>query len=101
MIAPLSTGASHTVLGLAGAAAGMLVVWIAGSALAPARPPAERLAWGVVAMLAVAWSTLWQPVLGVSWLGQRALKSTMPPSTSAPNLDASAWRKLTNRMHGT
>ena len=34
-------------------------------------------------------------------LGQRALKSTIPPSTSAPNFDASAWRKLTNRMHGT
>src|ERR1700759_1769515 len=31
-------------------------------------------------------------------LGQRALKSTMPPSTIAPNFDASAWRKLTNRM---
>jgi len=39
VIAPLSTGASHTVLGLAGAAVGMLVVWIAGCALAPARPP--------------------------------------------------------------
>ncbi len=52
---------------------GIVVVWIAGCALAPARPPAERLAWGVVAMLAVAWSTLWQPLLGVSWLGHRAL----------------------------
>ena len=77
MIAPLSTGASHTVLGLAGAAVGMLVVWIAGCALAPARPPAERLAWGVVAMLAVAWSTLWQPVLGVSWLGHRTLMAVI------------------------
>ena len=55
----------------------MLVVWIAGCALAPARPPAERLAWGVVAMLAVAWSTLWQPVVGVSWLGQRALMAVI------------------------
>jgi hypothetical protein len=77
VIAPLSTGASDTVLGLAGAAVGVLVVWIAGCALAPARPPAERLAWGVVAMLAVAWSTLWQPVLGVSWLGQRALMAVL------------------------
>ena len=77
MIAPLSTGASHTVLGLAGAAVGMLVVWVAGCALAPARPPAERLAWGVVAMLAVAWSTLWQPVLGVSWLGHRTLMAVI------------------------
>src|SRR3954466_15529317 len=31
-------------------------------------------------------------------LGQRALKSTTPPSTTAPNFDASAWRKLTSRM---
>ncbi|HWH65478.1 MAG TPA: hypothetical protein VNS99_05215 [Gaiellales bacterium] len=77
MIAPLSTGASHTVLGLAGAAVGMLVVWIAGCALAPARPPAERLAWGVVTMLAVAWSTLWQPLLGVSWLGHRTLMAVI------------------------
>ena len=77
MIAPLSTGASHTVLGLAGAAVGILVVWIAGSAQAPARPSAERLAWGVVAMLAVAWSTLWQPVLGVSWLGHRTLMAVI------------------------
>jgi len=77
VIAPLSTGASHTVLGLAGAAVGMLVVWIAGCALAPARPPAERLAWGVVAMLAVAWSTLWQPLLGVSWLGHRTLMAVI------------------------
>ena len=77
MIAPLSTGASHTVLGLAGAALGMLVAWIAGCALAPARPSAERLAWGVVAMLAVAWSTLWQPVLGVSWLGHRTLMAVI------------------------
>src|SRR6478672_8231050 len=77
VIAPLSTGASHTVLGLAGAAVGILVVWIAGCALAPARPPAERLAWGVVTMLAVAWSTLWQPLLGVSWLGHRTLMAVM------------------------
>jgi hypothetical protein len=55
----------------------MLVVWIAGCGLAPARPPAERLAWGVVAMLAVAWSTLWQPVLGVSWLGHRTLMAVI------------------------
>src|SRR6476646_7977867 len=55
----------------------MLVVWIAGCALAPARPPAERLAWGVVAMLAVTWSTLWQPLLGVSWLGHRTLMAVM------------------------
>jgi len=77
VIAPLSTGASHTVLGLAGAAVGILVVWIAGCALAPARPPAERLAWGVVTMLAVAWSTLWQPLLGVSWLGHRTLMAVI------------------------
>jgi len=77
VIAPLSTGASHTVLGLAGAAVGMLVVWIAACALAPARPSAERLAWGVVTMLAVAWSTLWQPVLGVSWLGHRTLMAVI------------------------
>ena len=55
----------------------MLVVWIAGCALAPARPPGERLAWGVVTMLAVAWSTLWQPVLGVSWLGHRTLMAVI------------------------
>jgi hypothetical protein len=55
----------------------MLVVWIAGCALAPARPPAERLAWGVVAMLAVAWSTLWQPVVSVSWLGHRTLMAVI------------------------
>jgi hypothetical protein len=77
VIAPLSTGAADTVLGLAGVVVGVLVVWIAGCALAPARPPAERLAWGVVAMLAVAWSTLWQPVVGVSWLGQRALMAVL------------------------
>jgi hypothetical protein len=77
VIISLSTGASHTVLGLAGVAVGMLVVWIAGCALAPARPPADRLAWGVVAMLAVAWSTLWQPVLGVSWLGHRTLMAVI------------------------
>src|SRR5215208_4261864 len=28
-------------------------------------------------------------------------RSTMPPSTTAPILAASAWRKLTNRMGGT
>src|SRR5689334_23263407 len=28
-------------------------------------------------------------------------RSTMPPSTTAPILGASAWRKLTNRMAGT
>jgi hypothetical protein len=77
VIATLSTGASHTVLGLAGVAVGMLVVWIAGCSLAPGRPPSERLAWGVMAMLAVAWSTLWQPVLGVSWLGHRTLMAVI------------------------
>jgi hypothetical protein len=77
VIAPLSTGATDTVLGLAGAAVGTLVVWIAGCALAPCRPAAERLAWGVMALLAVAWSTLWQPVLGVSWLGHRTLMAVI------------------------
>jgi hypothetical protein len=95
VIAPLSTGASHTVLGLAGIAVGMLVVWIAGCALAPARPPAERLAWGVVAMLAVAWSTLWQPVLGVSWLGQRTLMAVIVVAcTIVVAARTRAWRTL-------
>src|SRR4029078_5073286 len=33
--------------------------------------------WGVVAMLAVAWSTLWQPLLGVSWLGHPTLQAVI------------------------
>jgi hypothetical protein len=75
----------------------MLVVWIAGCALAPARPPAERLAWGVVAMLAVAWSTLWQPVLGVSWLGHRALLAVIVVAcTVVVAARRRAWRTVPN-----
>jgi hypothetical protein len=75
----------------------MLVVWIAGCALAPARPPAERLAWGVVAMLAVAWSTLWQPVVGVSWLGHRALMAVIVVvCTIVVAARTRAWRTAPN-----
>ena len=75
----------------------MLVVWIAGCALAPARPPAERLAWGVVAMLAVAWSTLWQPVLGVSWLGHRTLMAVIVVvCTIVVAARTRAWRTAPN-----
>jgi hypothetical protein len=75
----------------------MLVVWIAGCALAPARPPAERLAWGVVAMLAVAWSTLWQPVVGVSWLGHRRLMAVIVVvCTIVVAARTRAWRTAPN-----
>jgi hypothetical protein len=75
----------------------MLVVWIAGCALAPARPPAERLAWGVVAMLAVAWSTLWQPVVSVSWLGHRTLMAVIVVvCTIVVAARTRAWRTAPN-----
>src|SRR6185369_11391814 len=42
------------------------------------------------------------PAMAARRLGQcpavRSDRSTMPPSTAAPNLCAPAWRKLTNRM---
>jgi hypothetical protein len=48
-------------------------VWVVGSAVAPASPPAVRLAAGAAVPFAVAAAAMLQAVAGVGFLGQRSL----------------------------
>src|SRR5262245_32889172 len=87
--------ALHALRGLAGAALAIALVWLAGSALRPGRPPAERLAWGLAALLAVAWTTLWQPLVGESWVGQRAAMSVLVLAAAVVlAVTTRGWRQL-------
>ena len=87
--------ALDTLRGLAGAALAVALAWLAGSAIRPGRPPGERLAWGLAALLAVAWTTLWQPLAGVSWLGQRLPMALLALAAAAVLAAATrGWRQL-------
>jgi hypothetical protein len=57
------------VIGLAGGVLLLAMVWVIGSAVAPSRPQAERLAAGICGLLLLAWATMAQPIVGVSLLG--------------------------------
>jgi len=87
--------ALDTLLGLAGAGLAVALAWLAGSAIRPGRPPGERLAWGLAALLAMAWTTLWQPLAGVSWLGQRLPMALLALAAAAVLAVATrGWRQL-------
>jgi hypothetical protein len=61
------------VTGLAGGVLLLAMVWVIGSAVAPRRPQAERLAAGICGLLLLAWATMAQPIVGVSLLGHPRL----------------------------
>jgi hypothetical protein len=61
------------VIGLAGSVLLLAIVWVIGSAIAPRRPQAERLAAGICGLLLLAWATMAQPIVGVSLLGHPRL----------------------------
>jgi len=87
--------ALDTLRGLAGAGLAVALAWLAGSAIRPGRPPGERLAWGLAALLAMAWTTLWQPLAGVSWLGQRLPMALLALAAAAVLAVATrGWRQL-------
>jgi hypothetical protein len=48
-------------------------IWVAGTALRRGAPPAERLMAGLLAVVALGWITMLQPLLGVSFVSQRTL----------------------------
>jgi len=48
----------------------LAAVWAAGSALAPRAPASERLAFGVLALVGLAWATMLQGPAGVGLLGR-------------------------------
>jgi hypothetical protein len=47
----------------------LAAVWVAGSAIAPRAPAAERLGFGVLAALGLAWATMLQGPAGIGLLG--------------------------------
>jgi hypothetical protein len=48
----------------------LAVVWAAGSAIAPRAPAAERLAFGVLGVVGLAWATMLQGPAGIGLLGR-------------------------------
>ena len=66
------------------------LIWLAGSALAPSRPPAERLAAGCLGLLTAAWAVMAQPLVGASLLAHPWLLRFAGVGTVAGLL---AWRR--------
>src|SRR5881394_2675132 len=84
---------SDIVTNLAGLFAALVTVaaaWAAGCCIAPRRPGAERLASGLVALLAVCAVPMAQPLAGVSLLGHAWLLRLLGVALLAGAL---AWRR--------
>jgi hypothetical protein len=84
------SAASTDALAAAGFGALLALVWVAGSALAPAAPPAERLAAGLLAFVAAGVLAMAQPLARASVLGRPWLVGILALSATAALV---AWRR--------
>src|SRR5436305_7649771 len=94
-------GVGEALRAVAAAVAMIALAWVAGSALRPTTPPAERLMTGLCVVLGLAWLLMAQPLVGVSVLAHRwPLRIVVVAAAAAavvlrrPKLPAIDWRRV-------